>query len=82
MGNKKKGNAINNLKVGVKIVASFVAVVLITMVMNINAQISFVNIAGAAETFYTGPYKNKVICEQMKTEIEAVYFFPSLLRYI
>ena len=72
MGNNKKGNALNNLNVGVKIIASFVAVVLITMVMNINAQMSFMNIGNAAETFYTGPYKNKVICEQMKTEIESI----------
>ncbi|MBR3841050.1 MAG: HAMP domain-containing protein [Erysipelotrichales bacterium] len=72
MKNIKMNGFMKNLKVAVKVILSFVIVALVTAFMSGMAQIGFRNIEEAANTFYTGPYKNKMICEQMKTEIEAV----------
>ena len=61
-----------NLRISFKLLITFSIICLFNIVLGLASQVAFAQIQDSVDTFYSGPYQNKIICEEMKTEIEAI----------
>lgn len=60
-----------NFKISMKLIIAFSLICIFSIAVGGASQYSLAVIHKAADTFYSGPYQNKMICEEMKMEIEA-----------
>lgn len=61
-----------NFKISMKLIIAFSLICIFSIAVGGSSQYALAVIHKAADTFYSGPYQNKMICEEMKTEIEAI----------